>query len=186
MVKQNSNIYRDYVPPSGASMFFKFEDAKSKRVRIAGEPYVFTSEFRRGDDVQVSTKYAWVIYNKEDKQAQILQLPVTGFRQVAALGANDEWGDPAGYDLVIMREGTGRETKYTITPSPNKASLTVDEQEAVDKIDLPAAIKNAIPLSEHQYGGADLPPAPDRDQDDNFPFEGAERLTDEDVPPEFR
>ena len=129
------NIYKQYKPPeSGGGLYHKFEDGKTYIFRIASEPIVYNTEFGEGPDATVSTKYAWVVWNVEDKVAQIMQLPVTGYRQVAAFAADDDYGDPTQYSLKITRTGTGLETKYNVVPSPKKTTLAELDPEAPAKV----------------------------------------------------
>lgn len=192
-----SNPYASYTPPAGGGgLFLKVEDGKTLKLRLASEPYVFQSVYGEGENATVSTKYAWAVWNYEEQKAQILQLPVTGFRTIQALATDEDWGDPVGYDIKVSREGTGKETKYHINPSPNRAALDPEAKEAIAKVDVAKAIKGgAIPLSQviagkevpaptvptpgnvdtlGADGGSDLPPVDSYDDSqvnlDDIPF----------------
>lgn len=147
----SDNIYKEYkIPESGSGLYHKFEDGKTYIFRIASEPVVYNTEFSNGAETNISTKYAWVVWNVEDKTAQIMQLPVTGYRQIAAFAADDDYGDPTQYSFKITRTGTGLETKYNVVPSPKKSSLAEldsDAPAAVKDVDLVEAISSGKGVS---------------------------------------
>lgn len=138
------SVYDEYQPPaSDGGLFHKFVDGETYRFRLASEPVVFESVFNPGKENEtVSTKYAWLAWDVDNKAAKILQLPVTGYKQVAALAVDADWGDPAaenGYGLTMKRTGTGLETEYTITPSPKRMKLDEYDPaapEAISKLDI--------------------------------------------------
>lgn len=144
-----SNIYTTYKAPNEGGLFLKFEDSKPVKVRITTEPYIFTSEFtdKATNETKISTKYAWGIWNYDEEKAQVLQLPVSGFRQVQELAQDPDWGDPESYDIKVMRSGQGLETKYSVTPNPNKTTLTDGAKEAIAAVDVAKAVKG-VPLSQ--------------------------------------
>lgn len=166
----NSNIdaYKKYVAPSAPSRYFKLDDGKAAKVRIASDCFLYYDEYKG----KISTRYAWVIWNFTEEMAQVWQASATVFKAIQALAVNDEWGDPMQYNLNVSREGTGKETKYAVTPSPNRNPLTVEAQEAVDNFNLFDAVENAIPLSQAAEGKE--PATPKAHQKDLIP-------TDEDV-----
>lgn len=132
-----SNVYQDYkVPESDGGLYHKFEDGVTYIVRIASDPAVFQTEFvdQGTGESTLSTKYAWVIWNVESKAAQIMQLPVTAYRQIAALATDDEYGDPTNYNLKITRNGKGLETKYTVVASPKQIPLKDVDADAPAKV----------------------------------------------------
>lgn len=129
------NIYKEYTPPaSSGGKYLKLEDGVTYKLRIMSEPVIFDSEYKD----QLSTKYAWVVWNVEEDSVQILQLPVTGFRAVATIGADDDYGDPLenAYNLKVTRTGTGKETKYSIVPAPSKEEPSEEVIAQADQVDL--------------------------------------------------
>lgn len=147
-----SNVYKEYVPPaSDGGLYHKFEDSVTYTMRIASEPVVFQTEFTAPNgESNLSTKYGWVVYNVNEKAAQVMQLPVTAYRQIAALASDDEYGDPKQYNLKITRTGKGIETKYAVIGSPRRTKLSEldDDAEAkVAKVDLIDAITSGKGVS---------------------------------------
>lgn len=164
-----SDVYKNYKAPEGSGgLYLKFEDGKPVKLRLMTEPYLFTSQFKEGDPI--TTRYAWVIWNHDENKAQVLQLPITGFRQVQDLAANDEWGDPQGYNITIKRTGSGLETKYAVMPGL-KASVGNEMIAAAKAINIQEKIENAIPLAQI-VGGAEVPkPAAPASETDSVPVE---------------
>lgn len=160
------NIYAQYEAPSGNGLFLKIDDGKSVKLRFASEPYIFQNGFtdKATGQTNYSTRYAWVVYNRDEKKAQIFQQGVTGYKNLANLANDTEWGDPINYDIRVTRSGTGTDTKYHMTPAPVKSFLTVEEKAEVAKIDVVAAIPNAISL-ERVVAGEALPEANDPKDD---------------------
>jgi hypothetical protein len=132
------NIYAEHKPTGGAGSYMKFESDKTVRVRIVSEPVIFDNIFAQGAIRQVSTKYAWVVYNLDEEEVQIMQLPKTGFRALAAIAADEDYGDPMEnkYDIKITRTGQKQQTKYNIVPVGAKVELDEDTQAEIEAIDL--------------------------------------------------
>lgn len=65
--------------------------------------------------------WAFVVWNFETKQIEILQLTQsTLLYALQSLINSEEWGDPREYSVTINRKGEGLETEYTMMPSPAK------------------------------------------------------------------
>lgn len=155
-----TNVYKNYKAPSEGGMFLKFEDGEINHLRLGSEPYIFTSSFtdKVTGETTISTKYAWKAWNYGNSLAQVIQLPVSGFRQIQDLAVDPDWGDPTVYDIKITRTGKGLTTKYSVVPNPNKSALGKEEKEALDAIRVGEAVKG-VPLSQ-VADGADLPLPP--------------------------
>jgi hypothetical protein len=168
------SVYQTHKPAGGGdSLFLKLKDGESVKIRIASEPAVYTPEF----DGNVSTRYAWVVFNRNEKKAQVFSQGVSVFRQLADLV--EEWGEPTSFDLTIKRTGEMLETRYSVTPAPKSVDLTAEEQAECEKIDLLAAVKGSW-LSDFEEG------APmsgyDKAKAQRAKLDGEPELTDEDAP----
>lgn len=133
------NIYKEHQPTGGSGSYLRFEDSKTVRVRIVSEPAIFDSIYTSpGGATSKSTKYAWLVFNVDDGEVQIMQLPKTGYLNVAAIAADDDYGDPAEnkYDLKITRTGQKQQTKYNVVPVSAKAELSEEDEAAIADIDL--------------------------------------------------
>lgn len=129
----------------------KLEDGKSYKIRIIGEPWVYTSQFKEGDDI--TTRFALTIYNETEGKAQILMLPKGAFGTIFDLVESSEWGDPSSYSISVKRTGSGFDTEYTILPSP-KSELDDDKIVEVESIILDdvlsrlPSVQQAFPISQ--------------------------------------
>lgn len=73
------------------------------------------------DPADVKHFWAFVVYNYDDKQVQILQITQKTIQnEIKKLSKDADWGTPKGYDLVITRTGKKLLTKYQVQPKPAK------------------------------------------------------------------
>lgn len=129
------DLYAQNQPQSGG-LFLKTEPGKTYRLRILDLPAVYTSDF----EGKKSTKYAWPVYNHDDEEVQILNKGAQVMTAINALIQDDDWGDPANYDIKLTHTGSGMDTKYSVSPSPK--SLDVPEDVEVPDV---AGILNKNP-----------------------------------------
>lgn len=125
----------EHEPPVSTGIYFKFEDKHDHRIRLASDPVIYTSTFMDNS----REMYAWVIWNIELEQAQVIQLPVTVYRMIKAFAMDEDYGDPKEYSFKIKRSGQKFDTKYEVMPSPKRIPLSEihpDAVEQVAKIDL--------------------------------------------------
>lgn len=133
---------------SGGGEILKPEEGRPYKIRVIGEPWVYTSEFKGN----FSTRFALTIYNHTDNAAQILLLSRTAFSDIYDIATNDEWGDYEHYDLTMKRTGEGTDTKYSFVPS-SKSKLDADKKAEVESIVLDEvlsrlpSVQTAFPLS---------------------------------------
>lgn len=141
------NVYASHKPQSGG-LFFKPVSGTEYTLRIVGEPVVFSNEFTAPDgEVNISTRYAWVVYNKTDKAACILQLPSKGYRMIYDL-ATSEWGNPETYDVAYRKTGEKLTTVHSVQPKPKSVDLTDEQLTECQKIELKEMISKS-PGSSH-------------------------------------
>ena len=74
-------------------------------------------------------RYQVQVIDRADNKLKILEGRVPIFPQIKSYAADEDYGDPTKYDLKIKKEGQGRDTKYTVVPSPKKSDLTDAELE---------------------------------------------------------
>jgi hypothetical protein len=150
----------DFEPPKGSGNFFSLEDGKTARVRFQSATYAYQDTFKReGQPDKVSTRYAWIVYNHDEKKAQILKQSGTFFSSLAAVAKDPDYGNPTGYDVKITRTGMGTESKYTITPAKNSVELTKEMLQEIADLDILKDAKESVimPLSEYRKNGNKFP-----------------------------
>lgn len=136
------SIYNTHKPAGGGDgLFLDVKDGEKVKIRIASEPAISSNEFRDPDtdEVTVTTRYSWVVWNREEKKAQVLSKGASVYKQIAALV--DEWGEPTQFDITIKREGTRLATRWSVNPAPKSEPLTKEQQAECDKIELLKAVK---------------------------------------------
>lgn len=128
------NPYAEHQPSGGGGSYYKFEDGKTLVCRIVSDPAIF-EEIYEG---RASTKYGFLIYNIDEQEVQIMKLPKTGYRSLAAIAADPDYGNPMENDYVlkITRTGQKQQTKYNVVPSPKKFELTEEVTEQIGEINL--------------------------------------------------
>jgi len=134
-------IYDEYKPPETAGKYFKWNEGHVHVLRLASEPVVFEKTFKD----RTQTRYAWLVWNVEEKIAQVLEGPLTLFKMIQNFAKDPDYGDPEMYSFKMSRTGTGLETEYSVVPSPNKCSLgevNEDAPETVRKINLIDAVSS--------------------------------------------
>lgn len=138
-------IYDEHTPEIGSGKYFKPEDGKTYNLVIASEPAIFENVYepQDGGEIQISTRYAWVIYNRTLKLGQILQLPPTGFKNLADIAKNPKWGEPTAgkYDIDYTKTGKGTDTKHSVIPVPSEGALTDEEIAETKAVDLLGSIE---------------------------------------------
>ena len=73
-------------------------------------------------------KFQVLVIDRADKKLKILEGGTSIFKQIKDLAMDPDYGNPKNYDIKIKKEGQGRETKYSVLASPNKSSLTQEEE----------------------------------------------------------
>ena len=150
-VKNNMPKQIDYdnynIPASGSDKYFKPQDGKN-RIRIVTKPMELeyweegtggaykTHVIYEGEEVpegkKLKTKFAYLIIDREDdNKVKQYEASITVFRQIMAYATDEEYGDPAMYDITIDRKGVGKNTAYTVIASPKKSELTDEELKKV-------------------------------------------------------
>ena len=66
-------------------------------------------------------------YGPEGPQVKVLETGVSVMRAIQELVMSADYGDTTKYDIIIKKEGTGKDTRYTVLPSPKRSDLTAEE-----------------------------------------------------------
>lgn len=140
----SNDVYSTYRPPTQSGGLLKLQDGQTVRLRICSEPVVFQSEYKGN----LSTRYAWVVWNVDEGMAQILTQGVTFYRTIANLAQDEDWGDPQTYGIKVKREGTDTDTVYQVTPATAKTPLTDEQRAEADDIDLIASLEKLPSVSQ--------------------------------------
>lgn len=133
------SIYQDHRPGNTDDLFLKLLDGDKVKGRIVSEPAI--SVYTEGQ----RPRYSWVFFTRDKNgkpvnKPQILTKGISIYNQIADLV--EDWGDPNTFDITIKRTGSGlNDTEYSVVPVKESATISKVQQEEIDKIDLPGAIK---------------------------------------------
>jgi hypothetical protein len=97
----------------------------------------------------------WVI-DRTDGKVKLFKMPYTVFKAIGLLQTDDDYKFDLlpEYDLKINRTGTGKETEYSVLPTPKITALTGDELEEMDETIKP--VKDIIQKMKDKVGGSEI------------------------------
>lgn len=146
----------------------KIQEEKELRIRFVGEgitgheawttnnkplrwrvlPEELPSNIRVDDNGSQSTKFfmTGIVYDYEAEIFRVLQISQkTVLENIYKYMKDEDYGDLTGYDLVITRKGSGKETKYSVLakpPKPLAAAVDAEFKELGWKLDYVFENKN--------------------------------------------
>lgn len=151
------SIYSSHKPVvgEGGGQYLKIKDGETVRLRIASEPAIYETEGERDGQTKLTTRYGWIVWNQDTKQAQILQQSATFFKNLAVYAQDEDYGDPKDYDIKVTRQGSSfNDTTYTLLPGTKREPLSQEAKDAVKALDLLEKLK-ASPFSQRVMWLAD-------------------------------
>lgn len=137
-------------PGTGSTIdFLKLKDGMNQ-IRIVGKPSLINIHWEKGIDGQnkkvicpgagcpickagkaPQARYQIHVIDRVDGKVKVLEQGPTVFNQIKSYAMDADYGDPTKYDIKVKKEGSGRDTKYSLLPSPNKSEITAEEQKLV-------------------------------------------------------
>lgn len=103
-----------------------------------------------------SKKHTMHIINRDTNQLQLLEQSDGFFKTIKTLIENG-YADPTGYDMKVIRQGTGTDTSYSFIPAPPSPLSPSDEALLVDKQDLRDKLKAMSIEGVRELIGLDAP-----------------------------
>lgn len=182
----NNFLPTDYEVPDKAGNYMKLQDG-ANRIRILGSAIVgwegwktqkdgskkpvrkrLSEQFPMSevdDEDRVKHFWAFPVWNYQEERVQILELTQKSIQKaIKALVADEDWGTPTGYDLVITRSGQKLETEYQVQPKPAKElDKEITKQYNEMNINLEALFENGDPF-ESTNEKVDVDDVPDFDK----------------------
>jgi hypothetical protein len=117
---------------AGGGLFLKFEDGQEIRMRFPYPGVRFTKAFREGDTPKERYGTLVIVHSmldgKPHSEIKAFEFGISIAKALAALAKDEEWGNPAEYDVKITRKGSGMDTKYTVVPAPKKPLSDSDKE----------------------------------------------------------
>lgn len=132
---------------SSAIVGWEYWNKDNKPVRSKNElsPEDMVNAKTDKDDFPIAPKFFWafLVWNYEAKKVQVLEITQKGIREaIEALLADEAWGSPKGYDIVITATGDGLEREYQVMPKPHTQSPIT----TIPKINLEALFDGEDPF----------------------------------------
>lgn len=113
-MKETGNRLRIVTKPIAGWLDWK--DSKPFRYRPDAKP-------TRSFDPDKPMKPFWAMYVWDYTREALFILEVTQssiLKSLTKIAKDEDWGDFLQYDLKIAKEGSGKETRYVLTPLPHK------------------------------------------------------------------
>jgi len=142
-----------YEAPKSISFYTKFEDGDKVKLRIlpswledrnciTGFEYFEEMDDGKKRPIRSTTtmkhldeKHFWAfkVYNHNIGLVQLCTIKQKWImKSMSDLFANEDYGDPLGYDITISRTGKGMDTIYGLVPSPPKPLTATYEDKSIN------------------------------------------------------
>lgn len=138
MAEQDALSKFDFDTVTKPGLFLKFKAGKPVTLRVlTTDPVVQTTEFEGDDGVNISTRFAFIVWNFTDNCAQILTASPSIARKIGELHVDPDFGaNIRKIDIKISPTGEKLQRKYDIQVLPTPNDLTAAMVEEAKKIDL--------------------------------------------------
>lgn len=134
------NLVRIVSNPSEVDVHWEVDKNGARHKFVCGGSKCILCE--HGSNVQ--TRYQMLIidksnwnrehgYNADGPQVKVLDVGRSVVKAIKNYASDPDYGNPMMYDIKIKKEGTGKDTRYSVVPSPKKTELTDIEKKAVEE-----------------------------------------------------
>jgi hypothetical protein len=137
-----SDALRNFSFKQGDGLFTTFEDGEPVKLRVlTTNPLVALDKWG-------GTKFAFIVYNHTASKAQILNRGASIAKEIQKLHQDEDWGaNIKKIDIKITADGTGKDTRYTVTPVKETTELTNDQIRECREVKLEDKIENGQRMS---------------------------------------
>ena len=166
--------------------FMKLQNGQNQ-FRIVGKPSLIDIHWEKGIDGQSKKvicpgagcpickvghtpqiRYQVQVIDRADGKVKVLEGGPTIFNAIKNYAVDPDFGDPTSYDFKIKKEGSGRETKYTVIAAPKRTELTAAEKEMVANAKSLAEVNKIKTIDEIVQMGLEVLTGSVGDLDDGF------------------
>ena len=116
---EGANVFRIL---SSAVIGYEYWNTQDKPVRLHEKPEEIPEDIKIEKDGSIKINHFWafVVYNYEAKKIQILELTQKSIMipMKKLYVDNPKWGNPAEYDFVVNKTGSGFDTEYSTGVNP--------------------------------------------------------------------
>lgn len=165
--------------------FLKLEPGINQ-IRIVGKPFQVDIHWEKGLDGSNKkvvcpgagcpvckaghvpmARFQVLAINRKTNKVEILEGGPKIFGEFKNFAMDQDYGDPTKYDFKIKKEGSGRETKYSVIAAPQKRDLTAEEMELVNNSKSLTEINKPKSIEEILTMGLEILAGSVADLDDN-------------------
>lgn len=123
-------------------------------------------------------------YGADGAQVKVLTVGRSVITAIKQFALDPDYGNPTKYDIKIKKEGSGRDTRYSVSPSPKKSELTDEEKTAVENApslkDINKIPSNDEILAMNLASLQDMADDDDNDEEDTSKAKGSEDSDEDD------
>jgi len=180
-----SFLPKNYEQPVATSKYYKFQPGDNK-FRILSDAIVGYIDWDNKKPIRTEEKpeksfnparpfkhfWTFVIWSYKEKAIKILEVTQATIQSaIMHLTTDENWGDPKGFDLNVIKTGEEKETKYNVVPMPPKP-LNTEATRAFTEINV--NLRNL-------FDNKDPFTAKEVQEESNNPLE-SEEISEEDIP----
>lgn len=141
-LKDGVNLLRIVSKPSQLALHWEATtDGQRKKILCTGSSDCILCEHgsratRRFQFLVIDKNENWDAQKQEytgEPKVKIFETGASVVKQIQDYANDVEYGDPEKYDIRIKKEGTGKDTRYSVLPSRNSSELTDVEKKAVEE-----------------------------------------------------
>lgn len=145
-----TDALKDFKFPKGKGLFLTFEDGDEFKLRVlTTDPVVSQREFTGTDgETNLSTKFAFVVYNFTLEKAQILNAGATIVKEIQKIHQDEDFGaNIKKVDIKVSATGSKLTRKYSVQVLPKTETLTNEQIKECQAIDLDDKIPDGQRMS---------------------------------------
>ncbi len=178
-LKGGENRFRILASLVEGYVYWQEVDGKKSPVRKTAENPI---DLREQVEKKIKFFWAFPVWNYAESAIQVMELTQkTIMREIQNLAKDEDWGDPKKYDIVVVKMGEDKETRYSVMPKPAK-DLSEEATEAWNEIkegfNLQNLFDNQSPFPQKAEDGKKKEP----EQVDEDEEEKEEEINIDDIP----
>jgi hypothetical protein len=155
---------QDYETPQGGGSYMKLQQGENK-FRILSKPIIGWLDWKDKTPHRFTMKnkpekpfdpskpirhfWAMLVFDYADKSIKILEITQNTIQKaIEHLAKDEDWGNPADYDIKVTKSGVEKATEYKVNPSPKKSlSDEIKEAAKAKPVNLEALYKGGDPFN---------------------------------------
>lgn len=141
---------RGFQFPRTKGLYVSFDDGDEYKLRVlTTDPVVTQKEFEgENGEINLTTKFAFVVWNWTLEKAQILNAGATITREIQRIHQDEDFGaNIKKVDIKISATGSKLSRRYAVNVLPASQTLTNEQIKQCQEIDLDAKIVDGQRMS---------------------------------------